>query len=70
MNDFKEKFYELEKKVIELTNKLVNMEAKRIEPLRKVGKAMSRRVLSLENKIEDMKKNKISSEGAKEPDVS
>ena len=55
---------------MELTNKVVNIEAKIIEPLEKVVKAMSRKVLNLDNQIQDMKENNMFSDGAKEPDVS
>ena len=57
---------DLEQKVVELTDKVVKMETKIVQPLEKVLKAMSRKVLSLECQIEDMKKINIPYESAKE----
>ena len=61
---------DLEQKVIELTKKVANMETKRVQPLEKVVKAMSRKVISLECQNEDMKKNNIPCDGAYDLGVS
>ena len=57
----------LQKKVLELTTKVANLEADKVEQLQKVVKAMSRKVISLECQVKEMKRNSLEDEGVKQP---
>ena len=56
-NALKKKVRVLEKLVTELTNKVVTMETDTVEKLQVVVRAMSRKVLSLESEIQNIKHN-------------
>ena len=66
----KKKVEVLEKLVTELTNKVVTMETDTVEKLQVVVRAMSRKVLSLESEIQNIKNTNKPSKDIKEPAVS
>ena len=59
----------MKKEVFDITNKF-NIEAKKVEQMKKVVKAMRRKVLCLESEIESIRNNNIPDECAREPGVS
>ena len=68
-NELKEITDNLKKEVFDITNKF-NIEAKKVEQMEKVVKAMCRKVLCLESEIESIMNNNIPDECAREPGVS
>ena len=69
-NALKKKVEVLEKLVIDLTNKVETMEQDTVEKLQVVVRAMSRKVLSLESEIKNIKINSKPSKDVKEQAVS
>ena len=66
----KEKVDLLENSVVELNDKVECMKGEKFEQLDKVVRALTRKVLSLENELEELKRNSVPRKVVKEPGVS